>query len=457
MRKNRIFTLLVLLTCLDININAQQQQEGKNVLYGIGEPLVMTGITADKTSASFCAAEYILDAMNFGAIRAWMHLTDVLRCPTEADSEKVRQYTDALNMYAGLGMEITGMSHRWFIVGKDGKLVQSDGLMYHRDTTEGSLYIKSLQAIEEAWRTLVALFPQVEQWEVGNEWNTSDFLNVYPEDDTPLTDEERMEIATDMMYYAYRGIKSGNPKAKVVSFSPAIAISSFTGKDGHERMVPFTNPGYGIALALSRVYTNIASGQYPAGLAPDKDPDHYFDMVAWHPYMFSGMNPLVVSDAYPARGRFYREEHIDALWQNFNDMAYNVMAMNGDADKKVLFTEIGFCDMHNPVKEQAHLAEFEKMFAMISETMPYVKTVHLFRLLTNPGIGGQQEYQFGMFWIGMEGYNDWLSKSNLQGIVPPYNEIYPDFTPREKARVIQKIAGGTKSLELPKEIRSRIP
>ncbi len=63
-------------------------------------------------------------------------------------------------MYAGLGMEITGLSHRWFIVGKGGKLVQSDGRMYRRDTTEGSLYIKSLQAIEEGWHTMVALFPQ---------------------------------------------------------------------------------------------------------------------------------------------------------------------------------------------------------------------------------------------------------------------------------------------------------
>ena len=447
MKKILAMMMLAAVTC----VNAQQQHEGKNVLFGIGEPLVLTGITADKSSASFSATEYILDAMNFGAIRAWMHQTEILRSPSEANSDKVRQYTDALNMYAGLGMEITGLSHRWFIVGKDGKLLQSDGRMYRRDTTEGSLYIKSLQAIEEGWRTMVALFPQVVQWEVGNEWNTSDFLNVYPEDDTPLTDEERMEIATDMMYYAYRGIKSGNPKASVVSFSPAIAMSSFAGKDGHERMVPFTNAGYGIALALSRVYANIASGQYPAGLAPDKDPDHYFDMVAWHPYLLTGMNPMIISETYPAQGRFFREEHVDALWQNFNDMAYNVMVMNGDADKKVLLTEMGFNDWHNTDKEQAHLAEYERLFAMVSETMPYVKTVHLFRLLTAPA-----EYQFGLFWHGMKEYNDWLTKSNFKDIVAPYTEVYPDFSPREKAYTIQKITGGNKPLELPNEIRSRI-
>ena len=56
----------------------------------------------------------------------------------------------------------------------------------------------------------------------------------------------------------------------------------------------------------------------------------------------------------------------------------------------------------------------------------------------------------------MKEYNDWLSKSNFKDMVGPYNEVYPDFTPRDKAYVIQKIAGGTKPLELPKEIRDRI-
>ena len=69
--------MLAAVTC----VNAQQQRDEKNVLFGIGEPLVMTGVTADKTSASFSAAEYILDAMNFGAIRAWMHQTEILRSP----------------------------------------------------------------------------------------------------------------------------------------------------------------------------------------------------------------------------------------------------------------------------------------------------------------------------------------------------------------------------------------
>lgn len=267
---------------------------------------------------------------------------------------------------------------------------------------------------------------------------------------------ERMEIATDMMYYAYRGVKKGNPNALVVSFSPAIAMPSFPSANGDMQIVPFTNPGYGVALALSRVYGNIRSGNYPAGLSADNDPDHYFDVVAWHPYMFTGMNPQIVSEVYPGLGRFYREEHIDALWQNVNDMAYNIMVMNGDADKKVVFTEVGFNDMHDSRKEQEHLQEYERLFSIVKETMPYVKTVFLFRLLTDAGIGGLQEYQFGMFWRNMKTYSDWLKDSEWQGRIEPYKTIYPDFTPRPKAYTLQRLTGGTKSLVLPEGIRSRL-
>lgn len=166
------------------------------------------------------------------------------------------------------------------------------------------------------------------------------------------------------------------------------------------------------------------------------------------------LHPEVVSDVYPGLGRYYREEHIDALWQNVNDMAYNVMVINGDADKKVILTEIGFNDMHDTQKEAEHLEEYRALFSMVSETMPYVKTIFLFRLLTAaPNQRGQSEAQFGLFWQNMDGYNKWLKNSEYKGRIKPYPEIYPDFTPREKAYVIQQITGGTKELELPDELR----
>lgn len=62
-----------------------EPDKGKKVLFGVGEPLVMMGVTSDKGSGSFSAAEYLLDAMNFGAIREWMHVTDILDSPSSPD------------------------------------------------------------------------------------------------------------------------------------------------------------------------------------------------------------------------------------------------------------------------------------------------------------------------------------------------------------------------------------
>lgn len=95
----------------------------------------MSGVADDKNSGAFSDAEYLLDAMNFGAIREWMHLTDILNDPLSPKADAVQKYTDALNMYARLGIEITGMSHTWFIVDKDGTTKPVNGKMYRRDTS----------------------------------------------------------------------------------------------------------------------------------------------------------------------------------------------------------------------------------------------------------------------------------------------------------------------------------
>ena len=68
-----------------------EPDKGKKVLFGVGEPLVMMGVTSDKGSGSFSAAEYLLDAMNFGAIREWMHVTDILDSPSSPDESAVRK------------------------------------------------------------------------------------------------------------------------------------------------------------------------------------------------------------------------------------------------------------------------------------------------------------------------------------------------------------------------------
>lgn len=105
--------------------------------------------------------------------------------------------------------------------------------MPKRDLTPGSLYMRSLEMLEQSWHTMAALFPEVSIWEVGNEWNLNAFLHPDGFLDTdmtnPFTADEKIDIAVDMMYFSARGVRRGNPAAKVTSFSPALSTPGLGG------------------------------------------------------------------------------------------------------------------------------------------------------------------------------------------------------------------------------------
>ncbi len=384
-------------------------------IYGIGEPVAMCAL--DKGEDPMHAAA-LMEKVGFTAVREWMHLPILLENPTTVKPNAVALYTELLNRYRALDMEITGMSHEWYLAGEPIKPNQN--AMYARDLAPGSLYMQTLEMLEQSWFTMVSRFPQVQQWEVGNEWNTDTFLHPigWQFGQPGFEEAEKFDISVDMMYFAAKGIRRANPDAKVVSFSPAVAIPGL----GSTSPL-FAPPGYGIALALSHVYERIKSGRFWSS-----NTDDYFDMLAWHPYLLTQMTPRAISETYPAERRFFREEDIDAQWRSVNDMAYNIMAMNGDGHKKVLLTEMGFSDLGDPQREKKQAHMLEKMFEIV-KTMPYIKTIHIFRLFTNsamaeqtdPGqIGGIEDVYFGIF-----------------------QEADQNFAPREKAYTMQRLCGGT--------------
>ena len=120
---------------------------------------------------------------------------------------------------------------------------------------------------------MVSLFPQVAQWEVGNEWNINAFLQPegFLEGDMskPFTPDEKLDIAVDMMYFAAKGVRRANPKARVVSFSPALG-TPWLGSD----LPDYLPPMYGIAWTLDKVYSRIKSGNFWSD-----NTDDYFDMI----------------------------------------------------------------------------------------------------------------------------------------------------------------------------------
>jgi len=367
----------------------------KERLFGVGEPLIQRerdqGIPADQ-------ALTLVTGLGCNAFRSWMHITEILDDPKTVNPESFRMHKRLLDKAKELDIEVTGMSHEWFL--PEGCIQKKGHAMPQRDLNPGSLYRKALEMLEESWATMAETFPQVTIWEVGNEWNLNAFLHpdgfLDSDMSKPFTPDEKYDIAVDMMYFSAKGIRRGNPNAKVASFSPALSTPSLGGG-----MPDFFPVMYGVAWALDQIYSRIVSGKYWSD-----NPDDYFDLVSWHPYVFTTRE---VDD----KDLFLDVEEPDTLWRDYNDAAYRVMRKYGDKDKQVILTETGFTDLGNPEWE-ARYALYNQKILKYAEAMPYVRTLHNFRLFNENAmlkragieenqIGGVTEVYFGLFSDPEEG------------------------------------------------------
>lgn len=384
-------------------------------LFGVGEPLVQRerdqGIPAD-------AYVDLISGMGCRAYRSWMHITEILKDPATPDEKAAAQHKRLLKKLQEADIEVTGMSHEWFL--PEGCIQKSGHAMPARDLTEGSLYRKALHMLEQSWETMAALFPEVAIWEVGNEWNLNAFLHpdgfLQSDMSHPFSPDEKYDIALDMMYVSARGIRRGNPKARVASFSPALSTPGLGGG-----MPDFFPVMYGVAWALDQLYSRIRGGK-----TWSTDPDDFFDIVAWHPYVFTTKE---VAD----KDLFLDVEEPDTLWRDYNDAAYRVMRKYGDGDKQVILTEAGFTDCGRKDWEERY-ALYNKKIMKYAEEMPYVRTLHNFRLLNENAmlkragiednqIGGLTEVYFGLFTDPEDGCQ-----------------------PRARAKAIQEMTGATADL-----------
>lgn len=386
----------------------------KDRFYGIGEPLVErekdTGVPAERYLD-------LVEGLGCTALRSWMHLTDLLLDPHTPNEPVVASHRVLLERAAELDIEVTGMSHEWFL--PEGVGPGKGHVLPRRDLRGSSDYMRTMHLLEESWCTMAGLFPEVSQWEVGNEWNNNIFLQPIGLDqgEPAFSPDEKMDIAVDLMYFSARGIRRGNPKAKVVSFSPNFS-HPFLGDD----LPPYLPIMYGIAYTLDRIYARIKSGRFWS-----TNTDDYFDLLAWHPYQMSNQFRGGIKEM------FTELERPDSLWKDYNDAAYRVMCKYGDGNKQVLLTEVGFTDCGDPKLEREQ-AQYTRDILQIARQLPYVRTIHNFRLLEESGmvqkanagdhsIGGMTEVYFGMFTEPAQGCR-----------------------PREKALVLQQEAGGTGDL-----------
>jgi hypothetical protein len=379
-------------------------------LYGMGFPASLRVFKAQHFKEDFSYKEgfALMHAMGAKSWRSWMHTRLILKDPVTPIPERVAVYKEMNRLAQQYDLEIIGMNHDWFSGSAD------PVAMPPRDMTEGSAYRKVLDDYRTSWKTLASQFPEVTWWEVGNEWNHDPFLHPLDYSSSGMksvfTWKQKAAIATDLMYYAAQGIRAGNANAKVICFAPApvydtASLQIFKGQGlPHENNVTCS----GIAAFLMLVYENIKSGHWPSTNTND-----YFDALSWHPYSWNRQ---------PGQ-----------WWVEMNHLAYQVVCAYGDEGKPVFLTEWGVTEEGKPEKEVPNADNIEKAYRLIEAQMPYIKTMHYFRLYQDLGAlhpqqedwGGAGEAYYGLF-------------------TEPWN----GHKPTEKAIRYQKLAGGKGDLRM---------
>ena len=249
-----------------------------------------------------------------------------------------------------------------------------------RNTTVGSNYMKALDNFENMCKVMATEFPEIEYWEIGNEWNHNPFLHPigWKEDGTGVasfTLNEKADISTDLMFRAGRGFKTaGNNSTRIMaSLAPA------DGMDG----ITMTN-------FLERVYQNIESGNYGSS-----NPRDFFGALCWHPYII---------------------DEPDLEWVENNHRIYDIAIKHGDEGIKVFLTEYGYNDGGSTRADATQAQWMVKGYNYVKKHMPYVESMHYYRLFTDTSQG-----------------------EDLYGLM---NQPEDGFGPKQKAEAFQEMAGG---------------
>jgi len=224
-----------------------------------------------------------------------------------------------------------------------------------RNMTEGSTYRMFLDVYEESWETLAREFQNITMWEIGNEFNMDAFLhpqgfNETIPDSPRFSVQEKANITTDLLYYGSLGVHEGNPKAKTVlgGLAPHPSIADF----------------------LDRIYKNIKSGRWPS-----IDPDDYFQIACWHPYL---------SDKKPT----------ESNWVSPNKAIHDVMESHGDGDKRVVFSEMGYSD--NVLPRDTIAKYLLEVFRLARNNFCWLDTIYWFRLVEIPNPSKHSPQGFGI-------------------------------------------------------------
>ena len=368
------------------------QIEQEKYLFGMGEvPADVAGGAMDSRVSMEMVAD-LCGELGVKSFRIWMHLTTI--CERDAGSDTVRLKADAVEKYQQFidllkenGVtHITAMNHYYlYPVGYSA----SAGCVVPDPNLEFEEYVRFMEMLRECYRLLAEAFPDVTYWEPSNETNGADgrfvAMNGFSEAEDAdnsqylFSEDDLAYITADMCWYANAGVKASNPDACTVL--PGMIFN--TNGQG----------AYATALFLQNIYDQIDSRYLPSGEEyADINPDNYFQVLNWHPYVGSWGMP-------------------DDTWVQTNKDIYAVAERNGDDGKKVFLTELGWQDQNVPENQDLIARAFIATIDLIKEELPWVETFHTFRMFnwdTAPLEPDSIERFFGLF----------TSPNSVQGASP---------------------------------------
>ncbi len=280
-------------------------------------------------------------------------------------------------------------------------------------------YFEFLKIMAKAYGLLAREFPEITNWETGNEpdldgagmhkhgyqHGASEAIN----SQYLYNNVEMAEIICDMSWYIRREVKAVSEKNRVAL--PALSLAYDTDHSFFEG-----------------IYEAIESRKLPYGTEKsDIDPDNYFDIIDYHPYINAG----------GLGGSFNFSDDDWEDWAEIQFEIHDIAKKHGDEKKATYFSEMGWTDYgheYNGVDQNQIADNYIIAMDIIKEQMPWVEVVYCFRattLIYQKASDNQTEENFGIFYNQADPVHGGKAKPAAKRLAEYFNcsgsEHFKDF------------------------------
>ena len=216
-------------------------------------------------------------------------------------------------------------------------------------------------------------------WLSSNEQAKLNNQSSYNLSNYEYTITEIAQITMDYNHAMTEGVRKANTGAKVLSSGlMTIALTK---------------------TYLTEAYKYITS---ETNYYKDTNPDNYFEILNWHPYVFIGTNEDTRLP-YSTAATWDKENWADT-WVKLQKDLYQIAADYGDGDTPVWFTEFGISDCtgtdksyEQNITETMTSIRLQDMFDLVEKELDFVNTVIVFRMFDlQDGTNTAYECNFGM-------------------------------------------------------------